>query len=88
MGDDKGLDGHLLPGLEPKGVPRNLKDTVFPFNYNNIDELELITNKHDIGVIKMEVSRASGPENSFLQKVRKLATKKGIVLIFMRYYRF
>ena len=30
----------------------------------------------------MEVSRASGPENSFLQKVRKLATKKGIVLIF------
>ena len=82
LGDDKGLDGHLLPGLEPKGVPRNLKDTVFPFNYNNIDELELITNKHDIGVIKMEVSRASGPENSFLQKVRKLATKKGIVLIF------
>ena len=82
LSDEKGLDGHLLPGLEPKGVPRNLKDTVFPFNYNNIEQLELITNKHDIGVIKMEVSRSSGPENNFLQKVRKLASEKGIVLIF------
>jgi len=24
LADDKSLDGHLLPGLEPKGVPRNL----------------------------------------------------------------
>ena len=26
LGDDKSLDGHLLPGLEPNGVPRNLKE--------------------------------------------------------------
>ena len=32
------LSGHLLPGLSPKGVPRNLKDTVFPFHYNNFDD--------------------------------------------------
>ena len=32
LADDKSLDGHLLPGLEPNGVPRNLKGTVFPFN--------------------------------------------------------
>ena len=25
LGDDTNLDGHLLPGLEPKGVPLNLK---------------------------------------------------------------
>ena len=31
LGDDKSLDGHLLPGLKPNGVPRNLKGTVFPF---------------------------------------------------------
>ena len=29
LSDDKGLDGHLLPGLEPKGVPRNLKGYCF-----------------------------------------------------------
>lgn len=82
LGDDKSLDGHLLPGLEPNGVPRNLKGTVFPFNYNNYAELEELVNTHDIGVIKMEVVRNKGPEENFLHKVRKLATDRGIVLIF------
>jgi glutamate-1-semialdehyde 2,1-aminomutase len=82
LGDDKSLDGHLLPGLEPNGVPRNLKGTVFPFSYNNYQELESLVNAQDIGVIKMEVSRNTGPEDNFLQKVRDLATKKNIVLIF------
>ena len=33
-------------------------------------------------MIKMEVVRNAGPEDSFLQKVRQLATDRGIVLIF------
>lgn len=82
LGDDENLAGHLLPGLEPNGVPRNLRGTVFPFNYNNYAELEALVNKHDIGVIKMEVVRNRGPEDNFLHKVRKLATDRGIVLIF------
>ncbi|MEO0316125.1 MAG: hypothetical protein RI928_2581 [Pseudomonadota bacterium] len=82
LGDDKGLDGHLLPGLEPNGVPRNLHGTVFPFNYNNFAELEALVNEHDIGVIKMEVVRNNGPQDNFLHKVRQLATERGIVLIF------
>ena len=82
LGDDAGLDGHLLPGLQPNGVPRSLKGTVFPFNYNNYAELEALVNAQDIGVIKMEVVRNMGPEDNFLHKVRKLATDRGIVLIF------
>lgn len=82
LGDDKSLDGHLLPGLEPNGVPRNLRGTVFPFNYNNFAELEALVNTHDIGVIKMEVVRNNPPEDNFLHKVRSLATERGIVLIF------
>jgi glutamate-1-semialdehyde 2,1-aminomutase len=77
-----GLSGHLLPGLDPTGVPKNLKDTVFPFHYNNIEELEHLVNTQDIGVIKMEVVRNFGPEDNFLQKVRDLATQKNIVLVF------
>ncbi|MDP1773838.1 MAG: aminotransferase class III-fold pyridoxal phosphate-dependent enzyme [Methylobacter sp.] len=82
LGDDKNLAGHLLPGLEPNGVPQNLRGTVFPFNYNNYTELEALVDAHDIGVIKMEVVRNMGPEDNFLHKVRKLATERGIVLIF------
>ncbi len=76
------LSRHLLPGLSPNGVPKNLKDTVYPFNYNNYDELLSIVDNNDIGVIKMEVVRNFGPENNFLQKVRDLATRKNIVLVF------
>ena len=82
LNNDENLDGHLLPGLEPKGVPRNLKETVFPFAYNNFEELESLVKKHDIGVINMEVVRSSEPKDNFLQKVSKLASDKGIVLIF------
>jgi glutamate-1-semialdehyde 2,1-aminomutase len=82
LGDDENLAGHLLPGLEPKGVPQNLRGTVFPFNYNNFAELEALLTAQDIGVIKMEVVRNMGPEDNFLHKVRKLATDRGIVLIF------
>ena len=82
LGNEKGLDGHLLPGLEPNGVPRNLKGTVFPFTYNCFDELEALVNTHDIGVIKMEVARSTEPKDGFLHKIRELATNRGIVLVF------
>ena len=38
--------------------------------------------ENDIGVIKMEVTRNFGPQDNFLKKVRELANKNGIVLIF------
>ena len=82
LGDEQGLDGHLLPGLDPKGVPRNLKNSVFPFNYNDYDGLVRLVDEQDIGVIKMEVVRNQEPENNFLKKVRDLATARNIVLIF------
>jgi len=82
LSDDENLDGHLIPGLQPNGVPRNLTNTIFPFNYNNYEELEELVSREDIGIIKMEVSRNKGPGNNFLQKVRKLADDKKITLIF------
>ena len=82
LSNDKSLDGHLLPGLDPKGVPRNLKDTTIPFQYNNFSELKKIVDTHNIGVIKMEVQRSEPPKDGFLEKVRKLATERNIVLIF------
>jgi len=82
LGDETNLVGHLLPGLAPNGVPIELRGTIYPFTYNRYDELEALVNQRDIGVIKMEVMRNQAPEEGFLQKVRKIATDHGIVLIF------
>ena len=80
--DGDELANHLLEGLDPIGVPKNLKNTVFPFNYNNYEQLLKIVDDNDIGVIKMEVVRNYEPENDFLKKIRKLASERNIVLIF------
>lgn len=82
LGSDESLAGHLLPGLEPRGVPQNLRGSVLPFNYNDYAGLKALVDANDVGVIKMEVSRNQGPQDGFLQKVRQLATERGIVLIF------
>jgi len=84
LNSDKNLDGHLLPGLQPNGVPRGLTGTTLPFNYNDIEQLEQLIkdNKGEIAAIKMEVSRNEGPKDNYLQKVRDLATENNIILIF------
>jgi len=82
LGDESNLDGHLLPGLEPKGVPRELKGTALSFNYNDFESLQKLVRDNDIGIIKMEVFRSKRPEKGFLESVHKLAKENNIVLIF------
>ena len=76
------LDEHLMKNTPFAGVPKNLQNTVFPFEYNNFQQLRKIIENKNIGVIKMEVRRNYEPRNNFLKKVRKIANDKNIVLIF------
>ena len=84
LAEDDALDGHLLPGLDPAGVPRGLAGTMFPFHYNRIEELRAIVDEHgpELGVIVMEPARGTGPDDGFLEEVRAIATRIGAVLIF------
>lgn len=82
LGNEETLAGHLLPGLSPNGVPKSLRGSVHPFGYNDYEGLEELIRTHDIGVIKMEVSRNYEPTGDFLARVRQLADENGIVLIF------
>ncbi len=80
--DENSLDKHLMPGLNPLGVPSNLRNISFGFQYNDISQLKKLVNQKNIGVIIMEVSRSTKPNIKFLKQIRNLATKKNIVLIF------
>lgn len=82
LADNANLDGHLLPGLDPNGVPRNLIKTAIPFEYNNIEKLESIVEENDIGVIVVEPIRHQEPKNDFLKKIREIADSIKAVLIF------
>ena len=78
------LDGQLMPGLAPAGVPRHLQGTAVPFHFNDLGSIEraVAANAGRIGVIIMEPERGSQPTPEFLAGVRAIATQIGAVLIF------
>ena len=80
--NSSGLDKHLIGGLSSIGVPPILEGSIYPFNYNKLDELELLFNKQDIGIVIMEPMRSTYPENNFLNNVRNLCNKHNSILIF------
>lgn len=84
LADDSNLDGQLLPGLMPKGVPRVLKDTALPFSYNKLEELKNIQSEfgQELGVIIVEPQRGHKPKPGFLEGLRRIANETGAVLIF------
>lgn len=83
LGGDDRLDGHLLPGLDPAGVPAQLAGTALPFRYNRLDELRGIVERHgDLAAIVMEPVREHDPEPGFLPGVAEVARRTGAVLIF------
>ena len=78
------LDNHLLPGLNPRGVPKALRDTIIPFNFNNFEDLINIVKEraNKCAAIIMEPARNSLADKSFLNEIRKIASKNNCVLIF------
>lgn len=82
--DPKGLNDHLLAGLEPKGVPQGLRGTILPFHYNKIEELERIVRENEgkIAAIIMEPIHSEEPKDDFLQRVRAIAHEIDAVLVF------
>ena len=64
-------------------MPKNLKNFIYSFEYNNLKKLENIVKlDNNIAAIIMEVKRDINPKNDFLKKVRHLCDRKNIVLIF------
>jgi glutamate-1-semialdehyde 2,1-aminomutase len=82
LSDSQNLNSHLMRNLPIQGVQKNLKNSVFVFEYNNFDQLKKIVSQNNIGTVIMEVSRNEPPKKNFLENVRKLTKNKNIVLIF------
>ena len=78
-----GLVGHLLPGLEPAGVPQGLNGTTLAFAYNQLDQLDSIIDRsgRDLAAIVMEPTRHTDPAAGFLEGVRERADRIGARLM-------
>ena len=82
LSGDERLTNHLLPGLQPKGVPAGLKGTSIPFLYNDVSDFERIINENpDVGVICVEGARHEFPNEDFLDAIMEKSRESGIVVI-------
>tara|TARA_R100000027_G_scaffold37442_1_gene27547 strand:- start:29709 stop:32057 length:2349 start_codon:yes stop_codon:yes gene_type:complete len=83
LSDDSALDGHLLPGLQPLGVPRELKGTAAPFRYNDLSSLREAIQQ--LGgrpaAIVMEPMRSQLPKDDFVEKAMEMAHEAGAVFV-------
>jgi glutamate-1-semialdehyde aminotransferase len=83
LADEKSLDGHLLPGLSSKGVPRSLQGLSYPFNYNDVEGFLKLIHEHKdrVGAVVIESIRNTFPENKFIETIRKVTNEMNVVLI-------
>jgi len=83
LADDEALDGHLIPGLSPRGVPRGLKGTSFPFKYNDVDGFLELYEKHkdNLAAIIMEPLRNVHPNQDFIDAIHSKTVDKDVTLI-------
>jgi glutamate-1-semialdehyde aminotransferase len=82
LAGDDALDGHLLPGLSPSGVPKELYGTSIPFHYNDKEEFERAISDREVAAVIMEPMRFKEPDNDFLSYVKRRSEQIGAVLIF------
>lgn len=84
LAGSEALDGQLLPGLRPAGVPRELKGTAIPFKYNDLKYFEGLMGRfgNEIGGVIMEPVRNFWPVSGFLEGIRLITSKRNIPLIF------
>jgi glutamate-1-semialdehyde 2,1-aminomutase len=82
LDNQKNLDNHLISSLKPNGVPSFLKNTCYPFEYGDYKKFDQLISKKNIGIIMMEVTRNKLLNLKFLNHVRNVSKKKGVILIF------
>lgn len=84
LADDKALDGQLMPGLSPSGVPRGLAGSSAPFDIANIESLvEAIESRAgEVGVVVLEPARGVAVSEECLKNIRSVCDEHNIVLIY------
>ncbi len=84
LGEHDALRGHLLPGLDPLGVPTTLRGTAVTFTYNNRQEMQAVFDQYGdkLAAVIMEPTRHVDPEPGFLEAVRDGAHRCGALLVY------
>lgn len=83
LSEEDALQGHLLPGLDPQGVPKSLLGSAKAFEFNDVEELNALVEAHGerIAAIVMEPLRNSEPTEEFRNAVHAAKERLGVPLV-------
>lgn len=83
VGTENALGEHLLAGLKPNGVPRQLAGTAIPFKFNDSEDFLLAFKAAggDLAAIVMEPARNYMPDPEFMATIHRAACENGIPLV-------
>ena len=65
-----------------KGVPKAVSELTVNFEYNNIVDLEQKLSDHEVAAVILEPIQSNGPEEGYLEEVKRVTHKHGAILIF------
>jgi glutamate-1-semialdehyde 2,1-aminomutase len=84
LGESDALRGHLLPGLDPLGVPGELRGTAETFRFDHPEELAAIIARHGprLAAVVMEPCRYQDPAPGCLERIHELTHGCGALLVF------
>ena len=84
LGEVDALDGHLMPGLQPRGVPRGLRGSAVPFPVNDVAALrDLVRGREgELAAIVIEPARGEEAPVDYLRRLAEFAKEMGAILIF------
>ena len=84
LNNDSALNGQLLPGLAPTGVPSGLTGSAVTFFHGDTEAFDNIIREYGdrLACVIMEPVRGKMPEKSFMEHVRDELHRVGGVLIY------
>ena len=84
LGNEAALDGQLLPGLDPNGVPRGLTGSAVTFRYNDQDAFDAVIREYGdrLACVIMEPVRHHLAGEDYMKHVAAEVRRVGAVLIY------
>jgi glutamate-1-semialdehyde 2,1-aminomutase len=76
-------DWYIGSTARNRGVPKAVRDLTHNFQYNNLDSLRSLLEKHkdEFAAVILEPMNVSFPEKGFLEGVKELANKNGALFV-------
>jgi glutamate-1-semialdehyde 2,1-aminomutase len=77
-------DWYISSTVNHAGIPEEISRMTLPFKYNDLGDLKKTFQEHSgkIAAVIMEPLQGNGPEEGYLQEVKRLTHENGAVLIF------